>query len=283
MRKNRNARSDYKQSEDYKNRAKEIGDIVMELCKGRNMTKLADQAGVTAAYMSEICKGKYVPSADVLKRIGKSDLAKQKGVTADDLMLIANYQSDSITDSIRDLEDADNPEGDDQESGLPGAYNRRVRPQMAAHERLERIAKGALYPVLNAKGYHFDEVEQPRMGVEHKFDMATACIDNRCIVRRWNFDFKCIVEDDERIRRRLLNICRQAIGRMVFAKPQKGYKVSLVISDPIAFEGMKEYIGCLSYKGDMSVILIDEDNIIVSDEYYLAHYDDKNYEEFLIV
>ena len=74
------------------------------------------------------------------------------------------------------------------------------------------------------------------------------------------------------------------IARFMFIEPKRERKISLVITDKKGFDMICGYKDKLSYRGDLSIILVDYESLSVVREEYLAHYDpDKTDSEFYII
>ena len=74
------------------------------------------------------------------------------------------------------------------------------------------------------------------------------------------------------------------MSRYIFAPADPMRKASIVVDDPVLFNKMLNYKGQTSYRGEMSIVLVDTSKFQVVKEEYVAHFDEADTErEFHIV
>ncbi len=86
-------------------RAKQLKVLIWKICATGSIRELSRQSGVTAAYICNISKGKYIPSADVLAKISNTAMANEANVDIYDLMMASGYltQPQTAKDYVADI------------------------------------------------------------------------------------------------------------------------------------------------------------------------------------
>ena len=75
----------------YKDNTNQLKVLMWKICATGSIRELSRQSGVTAAYICNISKGKYKPSADVLTKISNTAMANEANVDIYDLMIASGY------------------------------------------------------------------------------------------------------------------------------------------------------------------------------------------------
>lgn len=287
--------------------------VVKELIGDRSIRRTAEETGVAASYITGILKERYLPSAEILRKLASSDSKPQNGVLLEDLMIAAGYQNQYADETAVDLEYNEFEEQDidkineawsasDEVARRPMAHRGRLRnatmsldeyeesrrlQRRALHQmraRFEKVAKGIIYQELVEKGVFFKNVEEPNVGIRGFRPDAVVELSHQPIDEWW-FDFRLLTGVEDRpqvINRGVMNV-RNILGRYIFIEPKPRRKISVVINSIEEFDIWKGYIDKLSFRGDLSVILVDVENYTLIDEVYLAHYDvDSNASELKI-
>ncbi len=272
--------------------------LVKELVGERSIRRTAEDTGVAASYITGILKEKYLPSADILRKLASPDSKPQNAVTLEDLMIAAGYQTDYVEEAVKD---AVYYENQDQDGGkaIDIQSNREVLSRMAASaeklgdmispqeryrlrkqemSKFESLATGVVYKALAEKSISFSNANDV-VGVRGVGPDMSVRVSIKTI-HEWWFDYKHIgVEGNKG----LFNL-RHILGHLMFVEPKLDRKISLVINSREAFDGLCGYKDKLAYRGDLSIILIDEGTFSVIQEEYLAHYDpNKKDSEFYII
>ena len=68
------------------------------------------------------------------------------------------------------------------------------------------------------------------------------------------------------------------ISNLIFLPEDNTRKVSIVVNDNELYQYLLEYKDKLSYRGNLSIIWVDADEVMVWKEEYLSLYGDKNIE-----
>lgn len=243
-----------------------VSTLVKELIGERSIRRTAEDSNVAASYITGIINQKYLPSAETLRKLSAPTAKPQNGVTMEDLMIAAGYQTDYIEVAVDDM--------DGNLSGGDSASQDLIREQH--RERLQEIRKfeskaaGIIYKTLAEKGLSFS-YEKEAMGVRgYRPDIAVYV--NQQPVLEWWFEIRFLGNRTGRFGNRGYVNIRHILGQFIFVEPKPERKVSLVIDNKEDFEVIVSYKDKLAYRGELSVILIDTEMYSVVREEYLAHY-----------
>ena len=77
------------------------------------------------------------------------------------------------------------------------------------------------------------------------------------------------------------NAANRAIERLIFDVPTEEKKVSIIVNCKELYDYISNYKGKLSYRGNLSVLLVDVKQYKVITEEYISYYDLNNNEELL--
>lgn len=253
--------------------------LVKELIGDRSMRQASIDSGIAASYISGILNYKYLPSADILRKLASPDANPKNGVSLEDLMIAAGYQNNYVEESLRDAflseegllieYDAPKDTAYDSEERMR-LYHQQMKKHAQEASKFEAAGTGIIYKALAEKRISFNPVQEGRTGIRgYRPDMQlhVACQP----ILEWWIDFKHVTPDNGPGSH--FNI-RGILSRFMFVDAKMERKISLVLDDEFAFRQAVEYKDHLSYKGDLSVILIDLNTFSIVEEVYLAHYDD---------
>lgn len=260
-----------------------VAKLVKELVGDRSIRRAAEDSGVAASYITGIIKEKYLPSADILRKLASPRANPRNGIYLEDLMVAAGYQTDYLEETIKEVvyESIDTKEDSLQESNsrIYLSEEKLQRRQEARRRHLEYrkleskyevVCMGAIYRALAEKNISYSSANDVQIG-RGGFKADLVMYVSQQPILEWWFEFKYIEADREQ--RGIPNL-KSILGQFMFIEPKMERKISLVINSKLNFEEIISYKNCLAYRGDLSVILIDEDNLSVIDEVYLAHYED---------
>ena len=280
---------------DKQNTIEKLAELVKKLKGDRSIRGMAADSGVAASYITGIINCKYLPSAEILRKLAADTAAPQNGVTLEDLMVTAGYQTNYIfaeTGQNSDFERRINAyanalltqsSNDQSVESIIEQLHQADAQYRQAHDieynmrrehrtAFERMAKGLILSELLNKQITFSE-NQRIPGIRGYRAGLTITLSDKDIDEWW-FDFNFYESSDvERDRRHNFARARQDISKLVFVEPNPGRKISLVVNDEDAFNQITEYAGNLSYRGELSVILIDAEKYMVTKEKYLAHFE----------
>lgn len=228
--------------------------LVKQLIGDRSIRGTAEDTGVTASYITGILKERYLPSANILKRLASAETNPQNGITLEDLMIAAGYQESYAEPTVFKLQD-----------------------KTEKHELLKfrALASGIIYTTLVDKRILFSNTKDIAAVRGFKPDMSMDVSINP--ISEWWFKYSLLTTED------LFSI-KQVLAQFFFIPQCANRKISLVISNKKVFHILCGYKNELAYRGDLSLILIDEKHFTITKEEYLTHYDpEKTDSEFYIV
>lgn len=248
-----------------------VSTLVKELIGERSIRRTAEDSNVAASYITGIVNQKYLPSAEILRKLTAPSAKPQNGVTMEDLMIAAGYQTDYIEVAVEEpgiLDANDNTNGND--SVTHDWVREHHRERMQEIRKFESMVTGIIYKTLAEKGLSFSYVNEV-MGVRgYKPDVAVYV--SQQPVLEWWFEIKFLGNITGRHGNRGYVNLRHILGQFMFVEPKLERKVSLVIDNEEDFELIVSYKDKLAYRGDLSVILVDTETYSVVREEYLAHY-----------
>ena len=291
-------RTNKKENDSKAETKRKLAMIVKELIGNRSIRRTAEDSGVAASYITGILKERYIPSAEILRKLAMPEARPQNAVTLEDLMVAAGYQNDYVEEAFKDavfdeIEDVESGKTIDIEPNMEvlsriakhaeeygGASSHRERHKMRMQEmsKFKSLATGIVYKALTEKGIHFSNAYDV-VGIRgFKPDMSIH-VPMQPILEWW-FEYKSIGAEG---RGGLFNL-KHFLGQFMFIEPKLDRKISVVINNRDVFDALCGYKDKLAYRGDLSIILIDEGTFSVVQEEYLAHYNlDKKDPEFYII
>lgn len=291
--------NDQQKKEQQKVEAKQrVSRIVRELIGDRSIRRTAEDTGVAASYITGILKQRYLPSAGILRKLAVPESKPQNGVLIEDLMIAAGYQTQYDEDTAINVmleELKKQKQGKDiqpDEAMFRRALkyqseisknskvfdnseeSRRLRRRNIQKEkdRFQKISKGIIYQELLENGFDFKIVEELISIRGFRPDIVIK-LENK-FIDEWWFEFRYIETGDEsNVMWNSSLRARRILERYIFVKPEKNRKISIVINSVNVFEQLKTYKDKLSYRGELSIILIDIDKYSMEQEIYLSHYE----------
>lgn len=240
--------SNYKLKLSQEEKAERI-DKVVPYIKQIIGTRTAKQAsidmGIPETVMSKLLNGKYWPTVNVLMKIADKKSKPQNGVTLEDLMIAAGYSVGCV--------------------------------QVTA--RYENITKTIFLSEIMQNNIAAKPVEYAT-GILKGYKPSLILSVSGQPVSEWWLDFRLY---DESCKADEITLC-DFLGLLTSQPAEKNRKVSRVISNKRVFEQLSAYAGNLSYRGDLSIILVDIKEMCVLKEVYLSHYceENKNSEFYII-
>jgi len=286
---------------------KKVAVLVKELIGDRSLRKTSADSGVAASYLTGILKERYLPSAEILRRLASPEANPQNGITVEDLMISAGYQNRyqdpydvqlSIFDVFGSEEDTDNKSEEKQEdakddkgliqkeekdSDISGKLN--LKELELERERFKSCATGIIYKSLVEKRINLS-ITDDSMAIRG-FSPDISVKVTGIPIKEWWFSFKIFCSsmklrnDENRYKIIRAAWARNILGRLIFVEPKIGRKLSVVVRAYDEFEELVKFKDKLAFKGDLSVILVDSDNYCVMKEEYLAYYNNENSEVFI--
>lgn len=240
---------------------------VKDLVGDRSLRKASEDMGITAAYLSGILKEKYMPSAEVLRKMTDPKSHPQNGVSLEDLMVAAGYQDEYV------LNVANKVLASAEQRGSNGA-------------KFEKLGRALIISEMERFGYSFIRIDGLMNNMKgYQADLILEI--SQQIISEWWIDFryfnkKYTDQSFGRVHRRTQVL--RMLSILFMAPPDSKRKLSLVINDEGVFDELAKMAGNIAYRGDLSIILINEEEYVIEKEIYLSHYwEEQTDSEFYIV
>lgn len=242
-----------------------LGELIKLAMGNRTFREYAKDAAVSPASINRIIKGDYIPSSKALKKLSAPQAKPRNGITYEDLMVAAGYQnknyvSDYDEEYQNEMEYANLSLMTTSQAERISAYANAIQ-----RDNYQRLAVGIIQKELIEKNYIFQTSENSNSSIDF-----TAYI-NKTPILEWGFIFKQLPSNS-----RYSNInryIREYIGEVTLLPPNSERKISIVVNQTAVFENIILHANKISYRGDLSVILIDLDNYSVESEVYLSTYE----------
>ena len=251
---------------------------LVEAAKGdRSIREYAADSGVNPTTISKIISKGYTPSSGIIKKLGSLEARPQGNVTIQDLMIAAGFTDvyykpdmpDVLTKTSEGLVFAEVMTVPDKKN----TEERGINYIQKIERRFEAIASGVIYNKLAKTSIMYTPGQNAELDVRgYRPDMYVRLTD--CAIEEWWFDFKAIKDIRKGNRAQIRFYTRVLFRNYLLIVPDRNRKLSIVIDDEEVFdEAVQSYKEKTSYRGDLSIILIDTDEFCVLREEYIAFYD----------
>lgn len=211
-----------------------IAKVFKQLQGNRTNRQMARDGNVSATIISDVKNCKWLITKNVIEKLTTPSSNPQNGITEDDLMIAAGYKS--------------------------------LTEEKSCNSKWERRIQGTIMSRLAEKGLDFTVTQDNNPNAFYDFAIN---VNNQ----KWCLDVH-ITSHLGVSNHSLLRLIYNCIGRMVFLKPDKAVKMSIVINDKDVFNRLIELKSEMSFKGDLSLILTDDEALKIEDEKYLSYYDE---------
>ncbi len=282
-------------------RIKAVAKLVREIIGTRSIRKASEDTGVAASYISGIINEKYLPSANILKKLTSPDGWPQNGITEEELMIAAGYQRDFFSDSVKmtlgrseaeaetdnglisgeDIFETDNNVESEEEQNREITLKEAKENYRSYRERTDRdeyAIRGILYSALAERHIRFEKDDDWNIrGLRQKLQIK---VSGQCI-SEWCFNILLVPFDTRFVRSHIRNMFIRLMGFLSTTEPKKERKTSIILTDLDSYQLLIRYQDKLSYKGDLSIILVDLNYYAIMKEDYLSHYKDESSELYL--
>lgn len=231
----------------------------------RSFTAYAKAAGVSPASLTKIKNGEYMPSPDVMRKLTSDAADPQGGVTYDDLMMAAGYADRLVAYTNRVMTHLDFS----RENSFVRLYS-----------EYEQDCFSLLYTVLVDRGVIFGKGNR---GALLRGDFQTPDLSIEIMnlpITIWNFEF--LFFHEKKYKPSLMGIYAK-LGEQLRLPFEEGTKLSLVVNHRGAYRLFEKFDHALSFRGELSIILVDLEKKKLVDEVYLSNYHegDRSFEVYL--
>lgn len=282
-----------------------LGKLV-EVAKGadRTLKEYERDSGVDAAIISKIINGKYVPQKPkIYRELTSPKAAPRGGVTYEQLLDAAEY-SMSYKEGILAAEaafatiplvgplatmgmaicGATSSAIQRKRKGLEKDRNSVSKNEIEKvttdkfeeyHKNCQRFsatAIGILYGKLAQNGIKFRPGYEDELEFETFGNHAVVYLENNSITT-WVFMFAAPYGEDEILNKFTKSIILDMMSNLVLLPADKKKKFSIVIDDIELYKDLMSYKGHNSYRGNLSIILVDTTEVSIEKEEYIATYD----------
>lgn len=269
-----------------------LGELV-KAAKGedRSIREYAQASGVDAAVISKIMSGKYIPkNSKVLMKLTDIQAAPRNGITYEKLVKSSNADASYKAGVMAGMGAASvalSAIGAMPVIGLPvvlgGAaiattmrdknekQNELINKTVNNIQRFSAMAIGLIYGKLAQRGIIFkQEVEKCKRLLENEFDTYLSIKDEQ--IEEYVMGYVYLDEEEQRSDFIVENVGKRAIERFVFLIPNKRRKISIIVNCKSVYEYLLKFKGQISYRGYLSVVLLNDDTVTIEKEEFLAWY-----------
>lgn len=256
-------------------RIKSVVPYIRELVGERSIRQASKDIGITSSYLSGVLKGRYLPTVEMLRKMTNEKASPQNGVTLEDLMVVAGYQQNYVIDmasKVIEYEES-NEEFSIREESLKSHYtipsgrmnNYKERVEQA--QKYEKAAEAICLLEISKKNIMSAHIKDPTDIITGYKPHVMLTISEQ-LIEEWWMDFLFCPNDYGMSVMQFRNL----FGRLITLPPKEKRKFSYVTNNSKTFDRFIHYKGKLSYRGDLSIILVDTEKMCLLNEVYLAHY-----------
>lgn len=269
----------------------------IEIAKGtdRTMKEYADAAGVNLSTISRIKSGDYTPGIKILRKL-TSDKAQPRGgvnftmlfealMLSNPLYSMVPVVGPVIAESMATISETKNmreteldKKGNEvalqkdeelQDKNIPwGEYNKERR-------RFSATATGIICNAIVQKGIHFQTLNvQKQEGLWYSDEQILKLEGAK--VEKWFLIFESFSKENRSFDKYAKDMALRRIGQLVLNPAAEKQKVSMVVNDLKLYHYLLDYKDKLSYKGNLSIIFVDSDEVIIRKEEYLSYYNENH-------
>ena len=244
-----------------------VMELLFAAAGDRSFRQFAIDAGLSPGYLYRVKSGDYRLTPDVIRRLTSAAANPQGNIGYEDLMRAAGYQDDNQERMMSWSDEV-----------TPDAKHRRMwKEREIKAKEFKNVAEGIVLKSLLNKEIEFTSAAE----VEDKSSIGRVRTDIKLKLKKeeikeWWIEFKFLDESRKSSRmmgRRIINLI---FGNLLATPSKKTRKISIAVNDSVFFNQIAEYKNQTSYRGELSVILIDTDNFKIVKEVYLSHFDEND-------
>ena len=271
-----------------KKMSNKLGELV-KLAKGneRTIREYARDSGVDPAIISKIISGKYIPKKpNVLAELTSVCASPRNGVTYEKLVSVAQFETSykagliaastalsaigglpmvALTAGISSIAYATAQKGKEQDV--------LIDKKISDIQRFSATAIGLIYGKLAQNAILFKpEVDKSKRLLDNEFDTYLT-IEGQ-LIEEYVIGYLYLDEEECKTNFIVENMAQHSVERFLFLKSNKKRKISIVVNNNKVYEYLLKFKGNLSYRGYLSIILVDMNNVSVEKEDYISWYED---------
>lgn len=269
-----------------KDNASTLASYVSDLKGNRTLRQMSKDCGVAMSYIGSIIRGEHIPSLDVMRKLTNPASNPQNGVTIEDLLEAVGVNGYSSQEELFWEKDKDDGENTVSLSAQEVSYDKSEIVQYTERDwRLDQI-RTILYECLLRKGIGFElgDERPPYINVNdisssRRRSKFTLHIREKEAVNEWVF-YSLIFQKTKYQKGSPSIIFRQMIAPALMMQCEEKKRVTTIaLDDEENFEKLLKYKGKLSYRGNLSIVLVDVNWRQVVREEFLSLYADDMEEE----
>ncbi len=231
----------------------------------------------------------YVPSIKILQKLAGPEAKPRGGITLQDLLLAAGFTDRRIDWEVNEEEEEeeDNPAYEEKPQGAPSDSSQKRKADRREDERrewrikreqFEKTARASLLLAFSAKGILATEGNIREIETGYRPSYLLKILNGP--VSSWWFEFAMARPSGEHYDVR--NQARRILEKLIFAVVDEKVNLSVVVDDIALYETLCSYKGRISFRGNLSVMVIDSAHLEVVAEQTLSLYFPDQDEEALI-
>lgn len=296
----------------------ELSDLIKKAQGKRSAKKYAEEAGVDSSTLYRTLKGIHRPGIDVLQKLA-NHADPESGVTIE-MLIAARGKNGSAagkaaamtamtmlttiatgfpgllipgTIKVLNILEGENENSKNRQLGEGQQEKRehevsnsismeRFKNYQKRQQQFSAIATGIVYSQLAQKGIRFRPGNKESLDYRLNEEDSVIFVEEEGI-EEWVFSIVCMSDEDKELNGFIKKTAPNTFMRFFFLPENKKRKISIVVNDEELYKVFAGFKGSNCYRGNVSVILVDEKQVRVVKEEYIAYYDTENLESNLTV
>lgn len=260
-----------------RDKIEKVVDLLKRAMAGRSCRQYAQGAGISPAGLNKILNKKNLPTPATIKKLMSKEADPQGGVTLEDVMVAAGYleatDEEKIEEAAKDKIDFIIEKDPQFVQKTIDRISFRNAKGIEIHEnrlRYEQYMKGVIVSALIQNDIFFSYTSNTgEERYRHFYDLALNIDSDKARIKEWFFTYRYMWPERPMPMMRLYD----SFGSLLFRATKPWRKVSFVINDKRTFEKLRVHERSMPYRGELSLIYLNEEDSNVY-EVYLANYMD---------
>lgn len=283
---------------------RKLSELIKKARGDRSIRQYAIDAGVNPTTVSRMEAMEYKPGLNVLRKLTSEEARPQNGVTFQQLMDAIGYSDGYMNEfkkgvnfigvsaalgtilpvigktimlgglayPLHSRKKSDFQDANVSDSYTSGYSIETVKELEKNHSKLQALSKGLIYDALSEKGIKYRQ-ERNAVPTERTVPDCKIYLDNSEITEWW-FQFiektpKGIKEDNPTTDEYR---AKEYLSLFFFLKASSQRMVTIVTDDVEIYREMEKFKDNLALRGNLSILLIDSENIRIEEEVLLSLY-----------